>query len=407
MIKYLLSLHPIKRLPMSHQLSRPLSVAALTFILTLTTTQSTAAPTKIHCTPTPKNGTQNQTLTTIWQQPAESEDFLLASISDAAFDQQGNLCLVDFRQKNVQVFDPDGAWLRTMGREGEGPGEFRDARSLFFNGDRYGVLQGFPAAIVWLNADGSPSDRVTVGGADPEQQIFVAVAHAVQSGPDIYAWVNRTTFTDGERESETRIARVAADGTLGTTIYSEPDGPSARTDGGIDEGKVYDIWLGRWTTDGAGGVWVAPERDRYVLQHWNAAGELVLEITRDYEPVVRNEAGQDAIRVWFQRRGWLLDQIHVGRTAPVVAGLRLGDDGNLWVRLGQGGRDPESDLFAVYDVLSPSGEYLEELRLHSDLVVDARHMLNDTMAVILATDPEDPHEEEAILALQKITATAP
>lgn len=382
----------------------PSFFSVFTLILVLAGTSVSAEPVHIPCGPAPLHGTHDQTLTTVWQQPAEDQDFLIASISDAAFDREGNICLVDFRQKNVQVFAPDGTWLRTMGREGEGPGEFRDARSLFFDGDRYGVLQGFPAAIVWLNADGSPSDRVTVGGSDPEQQIFVSVAHAVQVGSDIYGWTNRATFVDGERNFATRIARIAPDGTLGPTLYTEPDSPSARTDDGIDEGKVYDIWLGRWTSDGAGGVWVAPERDRFVLQHWDASGNLVLEVTRDYEPVVRNEAGQDAIRVWFQRRGWTLDQIQVGRTAPVVAGLRRGDDGNLWVRLAQGGRDPESDLFAVYDVISPAGEYLEQLRWHSDLDVDSRHLLNDTTALVLATDSED---EEQILALQAVVNKTP
>ena len=108
-----------------------------------------------------------QTLEQVWEQPAEDSDFLLASLTDAAFDPSGNICIVDFRQKNLHIFDPQGNWLHTYGREGEGPGEFRDARKLFFDGDRYGVLQGYPAAIVWLNADGSASTKISISGHDP------------------------------------------------------------------------------------------------------------------------------------------------------------------------------------------------------------------------------------------------
>ena len=63
-------------------------------------------------------------------------------------------------QKNLVILDPQGQWISTLGGEGEGPGEIRDARKVFLDGDRYGLLQSYPAAIVWLNSDGSPSQKI-------------------------------------------------------------------------------------------------------------------------------------------------------------------------------------------------------------------------------------------------------
>ncbi len=352
---------------------------------------------QVQCTSIPDNGIRNLTYETEWDIPAESEDYLLGYMADVAYDSDGNICIVDFAQKNLLVFDHEGNWLRTLGREGEGPGELQDARRLFFAGDRYGLLQSYPAKIVWLNHDGSPSGKILIGGEQSSDNGLIAVAHATQQGSKIYGWISKTRYNEKGMESDLVIAEIKTDGSLGQALYSPPERPSAREGGGINEGKVYDIWLRRWTSDGQGGVWVAPERDRYILQHWNKKGELVLEVTRDYELVVRNESGRDGIVVWFKNRGWAESQIKVGETTPVVSSLRLGEQGNLWVKLGHGGKNPNSDLIGIYDLISPTGQYLEQVRFHCDQDLNSWKMLDDKTALILVTDFED----ESIITLQR------
>jgi hypothetical protein len=348
-------------------------------------------------------GHRDVVFATVWSRPAEDEDFLLARVTDAAIDGDGNICVVDYQQKDLKIFDGQGNWLRTLGGEGEGPGECSDARRLFLGPDgRYGILQAFPACIVWLQANGDPAGRVRLGDLEAEPQAMYAAAHAVQAGQDIYVWVRRAVFDGGEPEELEWIATVAADGQLGSALYQPPEQASARTEHGIDEGRVYDIWMRRWTPDGQGGVWVAPERNRYLLQHWNGAGELVMECRRDYEPVQRNEEARADIVTWFLRRGWSTGQIEVGRTAPVFNALRLGDDGNLWASLDQGGHDPTGDLILVFDVISPDGRWLEQLRLRGEAADQGTRLLDDHTILILVEDPDTV--DELILSLQRAAA---
>lgn len=58
----------------------------------------------------------------LWQQ--------FGTIHDAAFDGDGNLYLVDSYAMKVVVVDPQGGLARTIGRAGQGPGEFSSPRSL-------------------------------------------------------------------------------------------------------------------------------------------------------------------------------------------------------------------------------------------------------------------------------------
>ncbi|MCY4571386.1 MAG: 6-bladed beta-propeller, partial [Gemmatimonadetes bacterium] len=46
-------------------------------------------------------------------------------IQDIAVDPTGRIYVLDVASEEVRVFGGDGAYLRTMAREGEGPGEFR------------------------------------------------------------------------------------------------------------------------------------------------------------------------------------------------------------------------------------------------------------------------------------------
>jgi hypothetical protein len=341
---------------------------------------------KVECRDDPVKGVVDLTYETVWEQSAETDNYLIGRMIDASYDRSGNICIVDYQQKNLVILDPEGSWLQTIGREGEGPGELQDARKLFFDGSRYGLLQATPGAIVWFNFDGTPSGKARIGNEDMS---YPSVTHAMQNGTNIYAWISELRQTDSGYESVSWISRIEATGVIGPVLYTPPDGPDSAVNNGIDEGKVYDIWLRRWIGDKNGGVWVAPERDRYMLQYWNSKGDLELEVTKKYKLVERNENGRERIISWFKKRGWSTDEIHVGKSAPVVRSLRLGDDEALWVRLDQGGKSPGSDIIAVYDIFTPSGQYQRRIRMHCGL---------DVVLVLTANS-----DGEMIICLQRTT----
>lgn len=57
-------------------------------------------------------------------QPPESDSAELANPRDVAITDDGFVLVVDAQPTIIKVFDPNGAFLRTIGREGRGPGEF-------------------------------------------------------------------------------------------------------------------------------------------------------------------------------------------------------------------------------------------------------------------------------------------
>ena len=132
-----------------------------------------SGPLKIQQADEPLEGRFDLVLETIWEQPTEDADYLVGRMTHAVLDTAGHLCIVEYQQKCLFLFDLEGNWLRTLGREGDGPGELRDARQVFLQDGRFGLLQAFPGSMVWLNADGTPHGKILFGRAIGAEGAFV------------------------------------------------------------------------------------------------------------------------------------------------------------------------------------------------------------------------------------------
>jgi len=62
------------------------------------------------------------------------EEFLFASIADVAVNSKGDIYVADSRLNEIRKFDREGKYLLTIGRAGQGPGEFQSVSILTING---------------------------------------------------------------------------------------------------------------------------------------------------------------------------------------------------------------------------------------------------------------------------------
>lgn len=65
----------------------------------------------------------------------EDENFNFMRISAIEVDEEGNIYVLDSRECRIQVFNKDGDYLQTIGRKGEGPGEFQRPSRMYLSPD--------------------------------------------------------------------------------------------------------------------------------------------------------------------------------------------------------------------------------------------------------------------------------
>jgi hypothetical protein len=100
----------------------------------------------------------------------EGEDWeVFGSVDAVAFDGEGNLYVLDGQNARVVVFDREGGHLRTVGRRGEGPGEFQMPQGMTVTAAEELVVYDMArSAYSVLAMDGSfvgsvPTDLMSLG----------------------------------------------------------------------------------------------------------------------------------------------------------------------------------------------------------------------------------------------------
>ena len=88
------------------------------------------------------------------------EDVFFLGYGDIVVDKSGNVYVMDSKAKHIKKFDADGKFLKLIGREGQGPGEFTRPSGLVCSRDKLVAwdMMGFRFSLFTL--DGEPIKSV-------------------------------------------------------------------------------------------------------------------------------------------------------------------------------------------------------------------------------------------------------
>lgn len=142
----------------------------------------------------------------------------LFTVTSVAEDPQGRFYVSNFGDKRVLVFDATGAWQRTIGRGGKGPGEFTAPRSIAVAGtDGLFVLDVTAGRLNrFRRSDGAYLGSVTLPTtaglpidmrATPEGAVSIEFRPRVSSGVNSAAYIVRVDTLTGALDA----ARVQLD----------------------------------------------------------------------------------------------------------------------------------------------------------------------------------------------------
>ena len=318
------------------------------------------------------------------------EDEFFGVIAAIIEDAQGNLYVLDAQLNEIKIYDADGAYLRTIGREGEGPGEFRGAGGLFWlpNGD-LGVAQVFPGRIVTLTPDGQPgSDYRLEKNEDDSNRLIFGARSAGEHLAVIYGgfafnqetmlWSQTRTlgYFDGEGKEVAKLFAADLSMDMNAPVVSE---------------QRFDGFWSRWTTSSDGRTALVPSLLDYRLELYSPKGEHDRSVLRDH--AVHPRTAQEKETVLEIYKGFTRNQIPNPNTTfeiednhPAIAngGVHFRPDGSLWVAASRGAVNVPDTQLGVFDVYDPKGRLVRQVTLEGqcDNMNDAIFFVGDRIFVI-------------------------
>jgi hypothetical protein len=284
-----------------------------------------------------------------------------------AIDSRDRIYVSDFQIGEVRLFAPDGTYLRTIARQGEGPGEVSqpvalaiDARDDLWIVDgrnrRYTVFDSAGAlaaeyrrdepawGVPWrigFGAGGQMYEAGSVPGAERGDRALALYAHAVSA--------------DGlSRDDETWVP------------ISEEAPASFEIDYGDGSRAFYPIPFHpepQWAFDGDNGIW-SGDGAHYRLVHRSLAGDTLRVVELPDRAVPVDPSARDEQMDWLEGMpARLRDQVDLDRVPSTMTEydrILVDDRGFVWVSAGwrplRGSEEP-----ATFDIFSPDGAYLGQL----------------------------------------------
>ncbi len=296
----------------------------------------------------------------VWRHGGEDDEEFFGMISQCVVGDDGTIYLLDTRMSEVPVYSPDGERLTTLSREGDGPGETRIPSGLLFLPDgNLGLVQVFPGKITKISTDGTPAGVIEIGDASAGG--FLQMYDCVSGGKEVV--VTAESINPDGPTAQTRTNFVAAFDEEGkeTIRFYENSYHWDFTNFTFDESGINTTDFRKVAVGKDGRVYVAAERDDYVINVYSADGTLERVIEREYTS--RDRTDEEFNRVQTSMEAALAQipnaKIISAKTEPDVGSLELGTDGNLWVTHSRSGLDQPEGVMTTWDVFNPDGHFIK------------------------------------------------
>jgi hypothetical protein len=296
---------------------------------------------------------------------SDDPDQIFGVITMVRSDADGNAYLLDSQLNQISIFSPTGEFVDVLGREGEGPGEFRNANGFYRlpNGN-WGIMQLAPGRIAQLSPEGEPMSDYPLPSADAGGFIVLRNGNA----SDDYVFLTMQKNQPGEGKFSMAISLVAIDDE-GNVVseYHADTRELVFADPVIDE-NVWDTFDRRWAPMADGRVFAVLTNSDYTIKVWNPDGTVDRIIEREYTPLERTAEEIEEVKEIYRRFTAQVPnaRIEVSDMAPVVQNIFTRHDGSIWVLTGRGANEQPKGTLGTFDVFDPDGRFVRQVTLKGE-----------------------------------------
>jgi hypothetical protein len=300
----------------------------------------------------------------------ESDEVIFGVLSGVTVDDDGNVYLLDSQLNVIHVYSSSGEFMRTIGREGEGPGEFRKPRGIFVTGEgRIAVVQRMPGKIILLTPEGDAAGNHPI----PEQDGTMIFSGGARAGDRMVLATESTGRSDaGSVKVDHGLIGIDAQGNQNASYWKGTESLNFQKPV-FDEKQMNPA--PSWATGPA-------------VQVFNGDGTPDRVIERDFELRKRSDTEKEwrspTIAI-VTSSGEIKNQVIKSETDRTIQGIYPQPNGDLWVLSSRGAFDVADDEIGTFDVFDKEGRFCRQITLKGDgnLDYDGFYFIGDNLFVLL------------------------
>ena len=371
-------------------------LVSLFCLFVLMAVSASAEPIVVKNPAQPANGVVKMQLEEQWRAGgADDEETFFGQVTWAETDAEGLLYVMDAQLCEVSVYDQDGTRVKSLFREGDGPGEVRQPRDLVvFPDGTIGVVQEFPGKIIRVDSDGNPVSSITPNTGDPTAGGQTALVSAEHRGGTFM--VAGLFISAGERQGMQNrnlyLSTIDNEGVLNKQLLNQTVTWDFTNFVYDEEESLPSFWYTS-AVGPDGKVYAAPDRDAYRINIYATDGTLERVVERDYKSWKRTA----------DDRAWITALLTGAfRSVPFEVNLKISDieadiswwnrglqvdnDGNLWILSSRGMREQPTGVMATFDVFDKAGRFDRQVQVmcpEGDASEDGIFLLGDDRVLLI------------------------
>ena len=264
------------------------------------------------------------------------KEYVFSKISGIAVDSEGRIYVLDYKEAQIKVFARNGDYLKTIGREGQGPGELASPYSICVTEQDQIMIQDLNNhRMIFFSLDGKFLKSISTAE-------LIMVGSWVDSKGNIIGLVS----TSGPEMQILELKKFDSDLNPLNSYYSfsRPRGSSG-----------FNPFMPElcWAVDRNDFV-ICGYPESYEIQIFNPEGEMERKIIKDYEPV---KITPDEIERAKKRLPGPM-KLDTPKCHPAYQDLTVDEEGRIFVQTWEKNKDSAAFYFDVFD---SDGRYIAKI----------------------------------------------
>lgn len=336
-------------------------------------------------------------------------EYALGGVVGAVRLTDGRIVIANFNTFNLRYYDSLRRHVRSVGRKGDGPGEFRLIRGIGRTGDTILVWDPFANRVSRFDGTGTFATSVNLNRRDMR---VPALTGFMEDGSMLLRVRSNTSDKQPEGEYIDSVTFLRFSSTTGNPINTL--GPHFGAEAFIAEvghnrmGEFV-IFGRRSFVAGARAGFHMAISDRFEATFFAADGTPLRTVRRPHTPARASTADLAAARKVLEREDEeilrmdpdlgavqrrLLDNLPHRSTLPAISQLRVDREDNLWIRAYV---PPDAEM-AEWSIFDPEGHWLGVIQIPAELEVLE---IGDDYLLAKTVDPLDDVERVVLHRLRK------